>query len=331
MQIQKINKLLFIGLTLFMGCSVGSGNWNDHIDAKDREKIKVLDSKIIDALAENNPAKLKEVFSDELEKKSGSDIGKFVETVHVKFKPRDYSILDEYLESNSAIGTTGVAMKGVSGESDYKISYPILTKETYISLLINNGSAKSELVTCIYGKYGSDWKLTVLKIGDYSYFGKTAIDFYKQAKANYAKGNLVDAANDIVMIQRTATPADDMFHYQNADTMAAFANKAWAEANAKFVFPIKVEQIKTNPQILNFSPTPMAEGIFPTVGYLSKISLKDTVALRKENDELKKVIGTILPGIEKEKKYVFFKACNEIPNGKTPVESYGFILNTLGQ
>jgi hypothetical protein len=44
-----------------MGCSVGSGNWNDHIDPTDREKIKVLNSKIIDALAENNPTKLKEV------------------------------------------------------------------------------------------------------------------------------------------------------------------------------------------------------------------------------------------------------------------------------
>jgi hypothetical protein len=328
---QTINKLLLVGLTIFMGCSVGSGNWNDHINRADREKIKVLDSKIIDALAENNPTELKEIFSDELEKNAASKIGKFVETVHEKFKPKDYSILDEYLENNSVIGTTAVAIKAVSSESDYKISYPVLTKETYISLLINNGSAKSELVTCIYGKYGSDWKLTVLKIGDYSYFGMTAIAFYKQAKANYEKGNLVDAATDILMIQRTATPADDMFHYQNADTMAAFANKAWTEVNAKFVFPIKVEEIKTTPQILNFSPTPMAEGIFPTVGYLSKINLKDTVALKKENDDLKKVIGKVLPGIDKGKKYVFFKAYNEIPNGKTPVESYGFILNTLGQ
>ncbi len=328
---QTTNKLLLLGLTLLIGCSVGSGNWNDHINKTEREKIKVLNSKIIDAIAENNPAKLKEIFSDELEKKAGSEVGKFIETVHEKFKPKDYSILDEYLENSSAIGTTGVIMKSVSGENDYKISYPVLTKDTYISLLINKGSAKCELVTCIYGKYGSDWKLTVLKIGDYSFFGKTAIDFYRQAKANYEKGNLIDAADDILMIKQTATPADDMFHYQNADTMAAFANKVLAEVNAKFIFPMKVEQLKTTPQILNFSPTPMAEGIFPTVGYFSKINLNDTVALKKENNELKKVIGTIFPGIDKEKKYVFFKAYNEIPNGKTPVESYGFILNTLAK
>ncbi len=272
---------------------------------------------------------LKEVFSAELEKKSGSEINAFVETVHENFKPKDYSILDEYLGSNSAIGSIVVAMKGISGESDYKISYPVLTKETYISLIINNGSAKSELVTCVYGKYGSDWKLTVLKIGDFSYFGKTAIDFYKQAKANYEKGNLIDAANDIVMIQRTATPAGDMFHYQSAETMSAFANNVFAEVNAKFVLPKKVEEIKTSPQILNVSPIAMEEGIYPTIGYLSKIDLKDTVALKKENDELQKAIGKILPGIDKGKSMFFLRRITKSQMGRHPLRVMVLYLKLL--
>lgn len=328
---QKFNKILLIGFIFLTGCSVNSGNWNENIDIKNRKQINLLSNKIMDALAENNPSKLKEVISMELEKKSGAEINSFVEIVHEKFEPKDYTILDEYLESNSAIGTIGVAMKSVTGEYAYKVSYPILTKETYIALLINNGSAKSELVTCIYGKYGKDWKLNVLKVGDYSYFGKTAIDFYNQAKTNYEKGNLIDAATDILMIQLTATPAEDLFHYQNEATISAFANKVLAEANAKFVLPKIVEEIKTNPQILNVSPIAMDEGIYPTVNYLSFISLKDTVALKKENDELQKIIGKILPGIDKGKKYVFFKAYNEMPNGKNNVENYGFILTNSGQ
>jgi hypothetical protein len=67
------------------------------------------------------------------------------------------------------------------------------------------------------------------------------------------------------------------------------------------------------------------------VAYLSKINLKDTVALKNENEELKKVIVNIFPGIEKGKKYVFFQAYNEIPNGKTPVNHYGFALVSSGQ
>lgn len=327
----KISMLLLFGLILLFGCSVSSENWNDHIDAKSRAKIKVLDDKIIEALHENNPQKLKELFSDELKRNSGNQIDAFVEKIHGSFKTKNYTILDEYLASNPAIGTTGTAMKGISGEYDYKISYPVLTKETYISLLLDNGVGNKHLVTCIFGKYGSDWKLTVLKIGDYSFFGKNAIDFYKQAEENYKRGNLVDAANDIVMINQTATPADDVFHYQNAEAMSAFANKVWAEVNNKFVFPIKVNEIKTSPQILNVTPTPMAEGIYPTVGYLSKIALDDTIALKRENEDLRKVIGDIFPGIEKGKKYIFFKAYNEIPNGKDLTKSYGFVFNILKQ
>ena len=313
-----------------MSCSVNTANFNDHIDPKEREIIKTLDDKIIDALAQNNTAKLKEVFSEDLQKKSGPDLEQFVAMVQDLFKEKNYTILDEYLENSSAIGTTAVTTKGMS-EEDYKIKFPVLTKETYISLLVNNGSHKSQLLTCIYGKFGSEWKLTVLRVGDYSFFGKTAIDFYKQAKINYEQGKLIDAANDIMMARKTARPADDNFHYQNEEKMSAFADKILQEANAKFLFPIKVGQIKTNPQILNFSPTPMTEGIFPTVAYLSQINLKDTVALKKENDELQKMIGILLPGIDKGKKYVFFRAYNEVSGGKISNDSYGFILNTPGK
>ena len=328
MIMRKITLLLF-GLTLLFGCSVGSENWNDHIDAESRAQIKILDEKIIEALSENNPQKLKELFSDELKKKSGNETDAFVDKVHESFKAKTYSLLDEYLAINSAMGTTATTMKGVSGKYDYKINYPVLTKETYISLLFDSGGGNQHLVTAIYGKYGNDWKLNVLKIGDYSFFGKTAVDFFNQAKENYEKGNLIDAAIGVIMLQRTASPADKIFEYQNIQVMTEFAQKVMAEANTKFALPKTIKELKTNPQILNITPKPMAEGIFPMVGYLSKISLKDTVALKRENDELKKVIGSIIPGIEKGKKYVFFQAYNEIPNGKTPVESYGFILNTL--
>lgn len=54
---KNLNNLLLFGLTLLVGCSVGSSNWNDHIDADNRQKIKTLNSKIFDALAENNPTK----------------------------------------------------------------------------------------------------------------------------------------------------------------------------------------------------------------------------------------------------------------------------------
>jgi hypothetical protein len=268
---------------------------------------------------------LKEIFSDKLKEKVGSDWETFTTKAGKFLVSQKFTLLDEY-KTNGEIGTNTSVFKGVSGENDYKVNFEVLNKETYVSLLLNEGIANTILLTCIYGKYGEEWKLNNLQVGAYSFFGKNAIDFYKQAKVNYEKGNLIDAVDDIVMVQQTAAPAAKLFQYQKNEEMKIFATKVYTEANKQFPLPMKVEAIKTNPQIYSITPKPMNEGVFPMVAYISKIDLKDTVALKRENEELKKVIGTLFPGIEKGKKFIFFQAYNEIPNGKTPVEHYGFAL-----
>jgi hypothetical protein len=52
---KKNHKLFFIGLVFLMSCSVGTTNWNDHIDAESRTQIKTLNDKLIEALRNNNP------------------------------------------------------------------------------------------------------------------------------------------------------------------------------------------------------------------------------------------------------------------------------------
>jgi len=326
----KFNKYSLIGLILLISCSIGTTNWNDHIDANSRTQIKELNNKLIEALQEKNSRKLKEIFSDKLNKTSAADLDILLAKVENYLVSPNFKILDEY-KTNAAIGTTTSVFKGVSGEYDYKVNFEVMNKETFVSLILNEGISSTTLLTCIYGKYGDDWKLNILQIGPYSIFGKNAVDFYKQAKADYEKGNLIDAADDIAMVQQTAAPANEIFQYQKDEEMKTFATKVYTEANKIFHLPLKVEAINTNPKIYNISPQVMNEGIFPMVTYISKINLKDTVSLKNENEELKKIIGTLFPGVDKDKKYVFFQVYNEIPTGKTPIEHYGFVLNVRAQ
>lgn len=322
--------LIFVVNIILSGCasSVGTGNWNEQIDAESRSEIKILNDKIVEALNENNPEKLQIIFSDELKIKTKNDLANFVNTVHSSFESKKYTLLDEYLGNDSSIGTTGIALKGISKENDYSIHYPITTNETYISLIINDNISNKILLTCIYGKYGNDWKLNVLRIGDYSFFNKTAIDFYNEGKLNYEKGNIIDATNDILMMQQTYQPSDNFFKYQKLEEMKNYGQKLLVEANSKFALPKKIEEISSKPQIFSVGPKAMEEGIFPMVTYITNINLKNSSALKKENDEIKKVIINLFPGIEKEKKYVFFQAYNNIPNGSSTQEHYGFILET---
>ena len=70
----------------------------------------------------------------------------------------------------------------------------------------------------------------------------------------------------------------------------------------------------------------MIEGeIAPAVLYLTDINLDDTTALKKEYIQVKKEVNSLFKGINKDKKFVLYRALNEIPDGKKKVEHFGFI------
>ena len=83
--------------------------------------------------------------------------------------------------------------------------------------------------------------------------------------------------------------------------------------------------IKTNPQIINIFPQGMQDGYFPMVEYLTNIDLKNTVSTKEENNLIHKSIGQVFKGLDKGKKFIFYKAYSQMPNGKTPVPTYGFV------
>jgi hypothetical protein len=56
--------------------------------------------------------------------------------------------------------------------------------------------------------------------------------------------------------------------------------------------------------------------------YLTNVNLKDTVAIKKENETIRKVIGKTITGIDQENKYVFYSAFNEWPTGVKTVEHF---------
>jgi hypothetical protein len=97
------------------------------------------------------------------------------------------------------------------------------------------------------------------------------------------------------------------------------------EVNTKFTFPLTLDNIDTKPKVFRIFPEMINEGFFPMVYYLSDINIKDTTALKIENEKVKQEVGRLFTGIDKDKKFVFYWAFNEIPDGKKLVEHYGFI------
>jgi hypothetical protein len=323
-------QILLIALTIFtlQSCDFKmSKTWkNDNIDYTKREQIRVLNDKLFEALTNNDVAGVRALMSDTLVEKVGSGLDKLISQVSSSFQSGSYTILDEYNIHNSTIGAENTLSSGDSDDNAYIITYGALNKEMYVSLLLPTGLNDEPLVTVVYGNYDNQWKINILQFGQYSLFKKTAPDYYKLAKESYEKSYLIDAVSYMELAKRCLRPAaNDLFQYKKEKEIQEFYDKIMREANAKFVLPLTLDNIDTKPQIIEVYPEIIDEGPFPMISYLSGINIKDTVALKNEYEKIKIEVNQLFTGINKDKKYVFYRAFNEIPDGTKTVKRYGFV------
>ena len=320
--------LLFILTVLvFQSCNLGaSKTWKgDSIDKEKREQIKILNDKLFQAIIRNDVNGVRNLMSDKLLEVVNADFDKLINQVSSSFKSESYRILDEYMVQNSKTDIRNTLLSGNLNDDDYVLSYQALNKEMYVSLLVPNGLDNELLFTVIYGNYDNQWKINIIQFGQYSFFRKSAPAYYTLAKDCYKKAYLIDAITNIELAKQCLRPSNDFFQYRNEKEINEFYDDIMKEANSKYSFPMALEQVDTKPEVFRIFPEMGKDAFFPMVLYLSDINLKDTVRLKVEYEKVKKEVNRIFTGINKDKKFVFYRIFNKIPHEHERVEYYGFI------
>ncbi|MEQ9286909.1 MAG: hypothetical protein RIG77_08380 [Cyclobacteriaceae bacterium] len=311
----------------FQSCNVGTtSTWqDDNIEPSLKNEIEMLDKKVLEAVTTNNSELLKSIMSDKLLEKSGDNINQLLEQAGNVFTTTDYKILNQFQVKNLTTGIGNTVLSGISGLNDYIIHYQALNEEMFISILIPKSAYEEFIITNIYGKYQDGWKLNILQFGQYKIDGQTAPELYSKANNKFDKGYLVDAANTMFLCSQVANPANKFWQYQKEDEMKALQETIMKSVNVEYSFPLTLEKVDSKPKFLTIYPKGIQEGYFPMVEYLTNIDLKDTAATKLENNQIHDLIGQIFNGIDKDKKYIFYKALSEMPDGKIPVPTYGFV------
>jgi hypothetical protein len=319
--------LVFLATFGLQGCNFGASKtmMDENIKQSLKIEIEALDEKILEAVTSNNPELFKTVMSDRLIEKSGDKIDQMIEQVSNLFTVKDYRVLNQFHVTNSKPGIGNTVFSGISGLNDYKIQYQAENKEMFISLLIPKTGIDEFLIANIYGKYPEGWKLNIIHFGQYKVNGQTAPELYIKAKEKLDKEYLVDAVNAMFLCSLVLNPADLYWKYQKEDEMKLLQEKVMSIANTKYSFPFTLEEIDTKPSILSIYPQGMHEGYFPMIEYLTSIDLEDTLSTKAENEKIHKLIGQKFHGIDKDKKFIFYKAFSQMPDNVTPVATYGFV------
>lgn len=323
--LKLLSFLLFVAVLSSCKQEQPAGTYkNEAIKASKREEFHQLNDQLFNLLKAGKPEEAKDMMSKEL--LEDNMINRTMEIITNESKSGLYRVLDEYYLVDKADEPGKLVINAnATGDDAYTLKYnQSSTKENYVAfLVVPKDAANKWLITAIYGKYNYGWKLNKFDIARYAINGKNAPELYKLAKEKYTKGYWADAANDMTFAQKCFRPSGQ-WQYAKETEMNQFLYKALQQAYSKYTFPLTIAQVPTKPKIFRVSTEDNAEGNFPVISYVTSINMKDTIALKKENEAVKKVIGKVISGIDKDKKYVLYAAFNGVPKGRKKVQQYSF-------
>jgi hypothetical protein len=311
--------LLFFAL---QSCTAKSGSWkNEQIKAGKRKDLHQLSDQVFTALKANDLGQVKLFMSKELIENTYTP--RQVELISNSLSVNKYNLLDEYYAVNKYIDADTIKAAGICINS-YDLYYPGTAREMYIAFFIPATGNNKFIISTIYAKYNYGWKLSDLDLAPFTINGKTAPELFKLAKEEYSKKYLIDAVNTMALATSCASPTS-VWHYPDEGDIREFYSKVLNEANEKYKFPFVLSGVSTRPMIIKVYNETSNDGWYPMVYYMTHISLKDTNAIKMENIEVKKEIGKMMPGIDKDNKYVFYDAFNERPTGKKAVDHFDMV------
>jgi len=310
----------FLLAIIFQSCSDQSGAWkNEEINSGKREHFHELNEQAFKSLKANNPKQLGALLSRDLIDNEVST-KRMVELISNQLNDNKYKLLDEYYVINSYIDADTIQTTAKDINS-HNLNYPGTTRMMYIALFIPDAGENKYMVSLIYSKFNYGWKISQWDLSPYTINGKTAPELFKYAKEQYSKTYLIDAVNTMALAI-TCTQPSSIWHYICEADISDFYNKLINKANDKYKFPFTLNQVATKPRIFRIFNQTTPEGSYPMVYYLSQIKLNDTTAIKNENEQIKKIIGEAMPGIDKDKKYILYSAFNVKPGGGKTVDHY---------
>ena len=316
----KIFNYLFLSIVL-LSCSNEIGAWkNGQIKQSNHEELNNLNAQLFKYLKTDDTKGIegylsKEMLDDSYAKGNLASIG-------IALKNEDFKVFNDFYVVNKYTGADTINNKNL-GLNSFRLVYPGVAEEMYISMFVTKDAAalNQNMITAVYSHYPYGWKLSSITLGLYTINGKTAPQLYQIAKKEYTDNYLFAAANTMALAT-TCTRPNNIWQYMNETEMYELSKTVTNAANDKFHFPIVVEQVNSKPRIIRMYNSTSKEGTYPIICYITKIDIKNTGAIEKENNEIKKVIGTIMPGIDQNIKYLYYAAYNEAPVSTRTVPHY---------
>ncbi len=288
------------------------------ISSGKRSDFHELNKSALNYIKANNLKELQEMMSKEMIGRPGNE--RLVELMSNRLADNPYDIVEEYYVVNKHKGKDSLTASGTD-VNRHTLKYEDIAPEMYFAFLAPKQSDNKYLISLAYSKLSYGWKITQMALEEYTINGKTAPELIKQAGEEYNKKYLEAAVNTMSLAIKCFSPSP-FWAYPDSAANSLFYNKMLDESSKKYRFPLILKQLPTRPMVLSVSMQRNDAWSAPDIWYMTHISITDTAEVKKENMQIRKVLSKLLPGIDKDNKYVLYDAFNEFPSASRSVDRF---------
>lgn len=287
---KKILPLLLFAALLFMqSCNTSDVTVTEKIDAKLKEQIRDKNDSLMVAFSSSDLAIYKELGSEKFVKNLQANTRIVSEPFRKGFFKAVFTVYDEFLVTNN-----GARDKiEIPSKHGYTFSFVNEEKQSLVSFLKVSRGQLDYLITVIYGYTNNKWQVNELYYSFLGNWGQTTPDFYKMAKQYEAKGMLLNAYLAANTAAVCSDSHNDNFTWNDVKRIKLYEKTLFAKVNEKYSFPITLTKVPTKPVVVSLEPNVIINETVPCINYQTSISIKDTIAIKKEQVEVKSAIKTI--------------------------------------
>ena len=330
----RLAKLLLVFLLLVLTPSIsyaGVGTFlsthNDEIDQELRDTIRAIANKVIESIKKNEPSVMLDLFMEEVRRQKDieSNTKKLYEQLREVVKEREFKQYNEYHVVLKKVGTFNPM---IPSETEDRFTMLIQGKsnQLYVALLRSDGDLKDLLFSFIYMKEKDQWRLQTFHAGVIGVAGKTALEWFEEAKALSEKGYHMPVLLRLQIAASCLRPAP-FIEYEKEEVIIALINEARGALGQRDTLSIRLPEVETEPEIYYIEPQFVQTELLPLIKYVTKIPLDDVPALQKEVDAITRELESLFPGITKGVSHVIYKAFSEPPTDPTKQYlSYGLTV-----
>ncbi|WP_338767553.1 hypothetical protein WAF17_06045 [Bernardetia sp. ABR2-2B] len=318
--------LLLLVLLFIQGCGTKQPKVlvNEEIDSQLKDKIEKMNRGFLRAVTSNNIGVMKKMIdTDKYEGEESFEA--FFEKMHEHIESDNYTILDEYHIKNTTMGGVDTLHSINKKINSYELRYPKKSTEMFVSLILVDSFGEKVLLTIMYGRVVTGWRIAVLHIGGYTTNNKTAPELYIKSKKEFEKGHLINSMNIIFLAIDRLEPAGMYIKYDSEQKIKTHYEMVLRDTKIAYTFPLSLQDIKTQPIIFDIYPEVVDSNYCPVFRYISKIDIQDTLQLKEENIQVHERVKKIFKGVDKGSKNIAYKVLNRFPQGEfDEVKGYGF-------